>query len=386
MFLTTFLIANLTLAPAPTHDVVPKDYFSISTVTEMSVSPNGEQVAYCEARWDEKANDRKADLWVVATDGQSKPRRLTSDRANDSHPRWSADGTSIYVLASRGEKGKPQVWSVPVVGGEPKALTNIEDGVSSFDYAPESNSLFLVVDTTTTDDDAFSKLRNKFKLDYRKGDRVTSKLIEIDLDSFRETELLDAKRYIREFAVTRDGERVAMITAKDDSVIQSEGGSHVDIWERSTGKVVSSDQSWRKDAASPYPWLGSVAWNPSGTRVAHCTIFDAYPAEIIINEKTDDGWKATRVERRKDVQVHGYGSPLCWRDDRTLGYLGDKNGSRRRLRLRREDRGHSWRDPARHRGVRLRLWPCRYFDRRHIGSEQQASSPRFLSVARMLDN
>ena len=316
----------LALAQAPPHNVMPKDYFSLATVTELSVSPNGKQVAYCEARWDEKANDRKADLWVVATDGKSKPRRLTSDRGNDSHPCWSADGMSIFVLASRGEKSKPQVWRVPVADGELYAVTKIKDGVSSFDYAPQRDSLFISVDTTTTDDDAFSKLRNKFKLNYSKGDRVTSKLIEIDLECLGEREVFDAKRYIREFAVTRDGERFAMITAKDDSVIQSEGGSRLDILDRFTEEVVSSDQSWRKDAASPYPWLGSIAWNPSGTRVAYCSIFDAYPAEIIINEKTDDGWKATRVQRRKDVQVHGYGSPLRWRDDRTLGYLGDKNG------------------------------------------------------------
>jgi len=61
--------------PAPAQDVTPDDYASVATVTELAVSPDGTQVAYCLATWDEKADNRRTDLWVVATDGQGKPRQ-----------------------------------------------------------------------------------------------------------------------------------------------------------------------------------------------------------------------------------------------------------------------------------------------------------------------
>src|SRR5438445_7650512 len=86
------------------------------------------------------------------------------------------------------------------------------------------------------------------------------------------------KRYIREFAVTADGKRVAMIAAVDDTVIRSEGDSTVDVWDADTNKVTVTDQSWKKTAGSPWPWLESLAWNSDGTRLAYCCIFDAYPA------------------------------------------------------------------------------------------------------------
>src|SRR6478735_9001703 len=84
--------------PKRTHTITPDDYASIATVTELAVSPDGKQVAYCLATWDVKSDRRSTDLWVVDTDGKGKPRQLTKDRANDRHPKWSDDGGSIYML------------------------------------------------------------------------------------------------------------------------------------------------------------------------------------------------------------------------------------------------------------------------------------------------
>src|SRR5262245_3156949 len=49
----------LLTAAAQAHDVTPEDYFSLATITDLAVSADGKHVAYCEARWDKKANDRK---------------------------------------------------------------------------------------------------------------------------------------------------------------------------------------------------------------------------------------------------------------------------------------------------------------------------------------
>ena len=89
------------MAAERTHTVVPEDCFTLAGITEVAVSPDGKQVAFAEARWSKDDDARKADLWVIATDGQSKPQRLTFDRGGDHHIRWSADGKTIYFLGSR---------------------------------------------------------------------------------------------------------------------------------------------------------------------------------------------------------------------------------------------------------------------------------------------
>ena len=53
---------------------------------------------------------------------EAKPRRLTQHSANDTHPRWSVDGTSIYFLSSR--TGSQQIWRLPLSGGEAVQITD----------------------------------------------------------------------------------------------------------------------------------------------------------------------------------------------------------------------------------------------------------------------
>lgn len=335
VLLAALLLTSLAHADKSPRDVTVDDYFTLATITDLALSPDGDHVTYCEARWQESSNDRKADLWVVANNAKARPRRLTGDRAGDRHPRWAADGKSVYVLGNRkrtGETKAPydgtaQVWQIRLDGSDPRPITRVEGGVASYDYAKDTNAIVYVVDAKATDDDVFGKLRSTFsKLEYGHGTRKVSEVRRLDLDTWRDEQLVAEKRYVREMAVTRNGKRIAMITAPDDTVITSEGRSRVDVWDASSGKVSGTDESWRKTAASPYPWLEALAWNPDGSRLAYATIFDAYPAEVIVNTWSGSDPVAARMKRHDEVQVHGYGSPLCWADQDWLLYLGDVAG------------------------------------------------------------
>jgi acylaminoacyl-peptidase len=315
------------------HAITIDDYATLATIRELAISPDGKHVAYTEARWDTADDLSKTDLWVVATDGKGKPTRLTSDRANDRHPRWSADGKAIYVLGNRKREaetkppydGKPQVWRVPVQGGEAQAVTKVAGGVTGFDYAPKADVLFYSVDASATDKDEFTELRSKHKAEYGHGTRKVSEVYRLDLQSWRWEKVIADGRYVREFAVTQDGKRVAMVTAIDDTVIRSEGESIVDIWEDGT-VVTPPTEAYRAKAASPHAWLESLAWNPDGSRLAFCSIFDAYPAAIIIQSYADGKWQAKRFSHpilMTGHHVRGYGSPLKWRNSGSLLFMSE---------------------------------------------------------------
>ncbi|MBO0700684.1 MAG: S9 family peptidase [Zavarzinella sp.] len=337
LFVLLLLAVPATAQPQAVRDhaITLDDYATLALITELAISPDGKQVAYCEARWDKADDQRKADLWVVATDGKGKPTRLTGDRANDRHPKWSADGKAVYVLGNRKRDaetkppydGKTQVWRVPLNGGEPQAVTKVDGGVTGFGYAPKADILFYSTDSSATDNDDFTSLRSRYKLDYGHGTRKTSEIHRLDLQSWRAEKVIGEGRYVHEFAVTPDGKRVAMITTPDDTVVKFEGQSRVDVWDADTKKVTVTDESWRKTAASPWPWLESLAWAPDGQRLAFCTIFDAHPAEIIIDTLQGGTWTAERMKRPEEVHVRGYGSPLQWRTDSALVWLGERNGS-----------------------------------------------------------
>jgi dipeptidyl aminopeptidase/acylaminoacyl peptidase len=329
-------------AAAQPRPITPADYGSVATATEVAVSPDGKQVAYTLATWDAKADNRRTDLWVTTTDGKGTPRRLTSERANDRHPKWAADGSALYVIRNVKDAlepprdGSAQVWRVSVDGkAAPVALTKAKGGVTGFDYAPAAGSVFYTADDEVTDADDFLRLREQYpKIEYGHGKRKVSVLYRVPAAEGDVHTLHAGKRYIREFAVTPDGKRVAMITAPDDTVIRSEGDSRVDVWEADTVSVTG--QEWTKTAASPLPWLKGLAWNETGDRLAYCTIFDAHPAEIITCRLHGGEWSATRLPRQGRFQVRGYGSPLRWAGD-GLYFLADAAGAVELLLWRRDE-------------------------------------------------
>jgi len=95
----------------------PTDLNTLARVSDPQVSPNNRYVVYVQRETDLEANRGRNDLWMVDLEAKPlKPRRLTQHSANDTNPRWSVDGTSIYFLSTRG--GSSQIWRLSMSGGE----------------------------------------------------------------------------------------------------------------------------------------------------------------------------------------------------------------------------------------------------------------------------
>ncbi len=59
-------------------------------------------------------------------------------------PRWSPDGKTLSFISTRG--GSPQVWSLPIRGGEPAQLTHAVNGVTDFSWSPNGRAVYYVAD------------------------------------------------------------------------------------------------------------------------------------------------------------------------------------------------------------------------------------------------
>ncbi len=207
------------------------------------------------------------------------------------------------------------------------AVTQVKGGITGYDYAPKADALFFTVDATATDEDEFSALRKKFdKPEYGSGKRTVSEVFRLNAkdEKAKPEKLIADKRYIREFAVTQDGKR------DRDGLSHRRHGAEVRrreprgrVGESGEGSSRPPTDVYRAKAASPHAWLEDLAWNPDGTRFAFCAIFDAYPTEIIIGEVKDGKWETSRMPRKEDAQVRGYGSPLQWLSNDELVYLND---------------------------------------------------------------
>src|SRR5262249_23123169 len=151
------------------------------------------------------------------------------------------------------------------------------------------------------------------EVEYGHGVDKVSQVWKLDLQNWRDEKVIDDKRYIHDMALSRDGNRLAMITAPDDKVVSFEGKSRVDVYDATTKKAEAvPDEVFRKQMPSPYGWLEHLAWSPDGKKLVFNVIFDGYPAKIIVADWDKDGVSVDRFDN-KGLSVRGYGSPLQWR-------------------------------------------------------------------------
>ncbi|QDV36739.1 S9 family peptidase [Tautonia plasticadhaerens] len=117
------------------------DLLAVKTVSDPQVSPDGTRVVYVVSEIDRESSKSNSDLWLVPVSG-GEPKRLTTAKESDSHPRWSPDGSSIAFLSSRG--GSAQVWLLPMDGGEARQLTTLPIDVDGPIWSPTGEHLAVV--------------------------------------------------------------------------------------------------------------------------------------------------------------------------------------------------------------------------------------------------
>lgn len=324
------------------------DHFTLANLGAAVISPSGDKIAYTESRWQEATNDRKSEIWVVATDGKTPPERLTFEPAGYGSPTWSPDGSSLYFTWSRRRAGATaapydgtnQVWRIKATGGEPVAVTQVKDGIDSFELASDGKSAIYTTSSSKFTGD-WSKLRTQFDdVRYGEAKSVQTEIWRLDLSSWRSEKLLDFDGNVDSFALTRAGDRLAMITAPNARTITIEGQTQVTIVDLKTAEHYNlPDDLWRKQAPSPYGRLFSPRWSADGKALTFANTVDGYPNELYLATwDASDKPLTTKLPRPRGVSLDGgvEGAPhIAWiGDTHDLCFLGEEKARVRAYVLR----------------------------------------------------
>lgn len=133
--------------PTPARTpVTATDLLRIRQLESPALSPDGRWVAYVVKSIEPKPDDAhdwvyRSHLWLAATDGSSPPRQLTQSAGN-SAPAWSPAGDRLAFVRTF-DKEKPQVWILPLTGGEAWALTKLETGAANPTWSPDGSRLLF---------------------------------------------------------------------------------------------------------------------------------------------------------------------------------------------------------------------------------------------------
>jgi dipeptidyl aminopeptidase/acylaminoacyl peptidase len=110
-----------------------------------TLDPDGRRAVVAVARPDLVADEYRSQLWVVDTAGEVPPRPLTHG-TRDSAPRWSPDGRWLAFLRvastdAPGPASRPQLYVLPMDGGEPRRVTDHPLGAGTPVWSPDSTRI-----------------------------------------------------------------------------------------------------------------------------------------------------------------------------------------------------------------------------------------------------
>lgn len=117
-----------------------EEVLSLRSIGSPAISPDGKSIAFSVRTVDWKENRYDGEIWLVR-DGE-KPFQLTRTKDGSSgSPQRSPDGTWIAFLADRGDKR--QVYLIRPNGGEAQRITDVKEGINSFEWFPDSQKILF---------------------------------------------------------------------------------------------------------------------------------------------------------------------------------------------------------------------------------------------------
>lgn len=121
--------------------MTPEILWSFGRVGGAQVSPDGENVLYSVTYYDIEENKPYNDIYSVPVAG-GEPENLTRSSGNESGAIWRPDGEKIGFLSAA--SGSKQLWETDTDGSGLRQVTDIEGGISGFNYSPDGSKIFYI--------------------------------------------------------------------------------------------------------------------------------------------------------------------------------------------------------------------------------------------------
>ncbi|MEW5974504.1 MAG: S9 family peptidase [Acidobacteriota bacterium] len=122
-----------------THEVL----WQMKRVGAPVPSPDGRWLVFPVAEPAYSESDEISDLWIMPTDGSTKPRRLTSGKGTEREVDWSHDSRRIAFSAKREGDEKTQIYVLDLAGGEAVRVTSLSSGARSPRWSPDGQALLF---------------------------------------------------------------------------------------------------------------------------------------------------------------------------------------------------------------------------------------------------
>ena len=310
------------------NPIEPEHVYELVKVGEPSLSPDGAWLAYSRAVIDRKSMKERSHLVLASIpDGEHRP--LTQG-SSDTAPRFSPDGTQVAFVRPD-ERGRKQLWVIPLDFGEARRVTGVEGGVGDIAWSPDGGRIAFVSDVKP-EEGAASEAGPEVKVVRRIRYRIDAGGWRGD--AFRHVFVVDVESGAVRQVTSGEGEDAAPVWSPDGTRIAyvSDAIEGRDTSWLAGVFVVPADggepERWAPEVScfSQNPLSGAVAWSPDGERLAVVGTDD----RVLGDPRQSFLFVANRDGARK-LTDGGY-SPvlpapeLRWTADDRIVFLADHRG------------------------------------------------------------
>lgn len=233
----------------------------LKTPSDAQISPDGRWIALTVGNTAKRDEHPVAAIWLVPADGSQPARQITTGTANDTHPRWSPDGTELAFLSDRKDRGKNQVQILRLDGGEAQPVTDQPGGISAFAWLPGEQRRIACLAIDARDEDE-QKRREEERDDANVYGEFWpfARVLVLNLDTGDEERLDTGELHVASLTPAPDGSRLALTlwdTPEIDSVMANSQLATLNLTDgnlRLIGErgMHAGDVTWSADGRSLY--------------------------------------------------------------------------------------------------------------------------------------
>ena len=243
--------------------IAPDHIFEVPSVSQPHLSADGSILAFVKTMIDRSTMERKSHI-VVSHSPFDELSALT-DGPSDTAP--AIDGGRVLFLRPD-DRGKKQVWTIPLDGGEPQCVTNLAGGVEEFALSPHGDRIAAVssVDPDAPDDEdsGLPRVRVVRRVRYRHDYRGFTG------DAFRQMFVVDVESGSARQVTDGEGDNWSPVWSPDGGSLAfiSDDIEGRDFTTNTQVKVVSIPNGKPVSWSEALPYIWAVTWSPDGESLA----------------------------------------------------------------------------------------------------------------------
>jgi dipeptidyl aminopeptidase/acylaminoacyl peptidase len=307
--------ATCVSAPASARTMQLDDLRKLVGVSSPAISPDGKRAVVVVTRinWNDDRYDRTLDIIDLTTHAR---RTLTYDRRGLSEPRWSPDGTELAFLAAQGtgEEAKPQVFTMPMDGGDAQPLTKAPEGVEQFAWRPDGGAIAYAAEDALPKKTGADRFHDAFvvgntPITTRRAPRPVHLWVVDANGDAKAKQLTSGDRSVATgeaqstLSWSADGKTIVFLLAPN-AVLNDVDRAEIDLLDVATGKTA------RVTTHAGYE--GDPLFSPDGKHIAYAR--SAGDNQVNLTEAyvtTPGGGNGTEISEPFDRAVHG----IAWLPD-----------------------------------------------------------------------